>query len=107
MDLVGIEPTTSSMPWKRAPKLRHRPTCSAGCNFTILSVAGAIRQSEPANPDAGSLPDSARSYSEGLYRRSDGCMSAMFFASCAPSVAFLRIEPEGAIRAPVHAAHQS
>jgi len=53
------------------------------------------------------LPDSARSYSEGLYRRSDGCMSAMFFASCAPSVAFLRIEPEGAIRAPVHAAHQS
>jgi len=29
VDLVGIEPTTSSMPWKRAPKLRHRPT-SAG-----------------------------------------------------------------------------
>src|SRR3954451_4500652 len=27
VDLVGIEPTTSSMPWKRAPKLRHRPTC--------------------------------------------------------------------------------
>ena len=26
VDLVGIEPTTSSMPWKRAPKLRHRPT---------------------------------------------------------------------------------
>ena len=26
MDLVGFEPTTSSMPWKRAPKLRHRPT---------------------------------------------------------------------------------
>jgi hypothetical protein len=40
VDLVGIEPTTSSMPWKRAPKLRHRPTCkrdsiivSAGVEF--------------------------------------------------------------------------
>ena len=26
VDLIGIEPMTSSMPWKRAPKLRHRPT---------------------------------------------------------------------------------
>jgi hypothetical protein len=34
VDLVGIEPTTSSMPWKRAPKLRHRPTF---CSFSILA----------------------------------------------------------------------
>ena len=42
MDLVGIEPTTSSMPWKRAPKLRHRPTLSRRRakdqrDFTIFS----------------------------------------------------------------------
>jgi hypothetical protein len=41
VDLVGIEPTTSSMPWKRAPKLRHRPTVLRGCNFSIF--AGAPR----------------------------------------------------------------
>jgi hypothetical protein len=35
VDLVGIEPTTSSMPWKRAPKLRHRPTDKG--NLTIVS----------------------------------------------------------------------
>src|SRR3984885_50166 len=33
VDLVGIEPTTSSMPWKRAPKLRHRPTCCRDATF--------------------------------------------------------------------------
>jgi hypothetical protein len=33
VDLVGIEPTTSSMPWKRAPKLRHRPTCCSVTTF--------------------------------------------------------------------------
>ncbi len=38
MDLVGIEPTTSSMPWKRAPKLRHRPTMLRRCNFSIFSA---------------------------------------------------------------------
>ena len=36
VDLVGIEPTTSSMPWKRAPKLRHRPTYKG--NSPILSA---------------------------------------------------------------------
>jgi hypothetical protein len=40
VDLVGIEPTTSSMPWKRAPKLRHRPTLLQGCNFSIVSACG-------------------------------------------------------------------
>ena len=34
VDLVGIEPTTSSMPWKRAPKLRHRPTL---CDLLLYS----------------------------------------------------------------------
>ena len=42
VDLVGIEPTTSSMPWKRAPKLRHRPT-KAG-NSPIVSTRDPIRQ---------------------------------------------------------------
>ena len=27
MDLVGIEPTTSSMPWKRAPSCATGPLC--------------------------------------------------------------------------------
>ena len=35
VDLVGIEPTTSSMPWKRAPKLRHRPTCCKDATFLL------------------------------------------------------------------------
>ena len=26
VDLIGIEPMTSSMPWKRAPSCGHRPT---------------------------------------------------------------------------------
>jgi hypothetical protein len=38
VDLVGIEPTTSSMPWKRAPKLRHRPTFSMGGNLFIFAA---------------------------------------------------------------------
>ena len=43
MDLVGIEPTTSSMPWKRAPKLRHRPTllfAAVTCNFLSIYNLG-------------------------------------------------------------------
>ena len=44
MDLVGIEPTTSSMPWKRAPKLRHRPTCCGDATFLLSPLARSIRQ---------------------------------------------------------------
>ena len=46
VDLVGIEPTTSSMPWKRAPKLRHRPTLGgrrAGFRWRILHRANQRR----------------------------------------------------------------
>ena len=44
VDLIGIEPMTSSMPWKRAPKLRHRPTHCWQCNFPIVSAAAGFRQ---------------------------------------------------------------
>jgi hypothetical protein len=27
VELIGIEPTTSSMPWKRSPKLSYSPNC--------------------------------------------------------------------------------
>ena len=48
VDLIGIEPMTSSMPWKRAPKLRHRPTCWRS-NFSILSTAvGFVNARWPA-----------------------------------------------------------
>ena len=43
VDLVGIEPTTSSMPWKRAPKLRHRPT-NCGRQLHYCLCLGRIRQ---------------------------------------------------------------
>ena len=33
VDLIGIEPMTSSMPWKRAPSCATGPR---GCNFSIL-----------------------------------------------------------------------
>ena len=35
VDLVGIEPTTSSMPWKRAP------SCATGPLFGDTTVSGA------------------------------------------------------------------
>ncbi len=45
VDLVGIEPTTSSMPWKRAPKLRHRPTLGRHrANFLIENSLSANDQ---------------------------------------------------------------
>src|ERR1700761_7868561 len=36
VDLVGIEPTTSSMPWKRAPSCATGPLCRKA--FSLLSV---------------------------------------------------------------------
>ncbi len=53
VDLIGIEPMTSSMPWKRAPKLRHRPTCG-GEQLFYSRWRERIRQCE-----AGSLARSA------------------------------------------------
>jgi hypothetical protein len=38
VDLVGIEPTTSSMPWKRAPSCATGPLGAAGnCYLSILA----------------------------------------------------------------------
>ncbi len=36
MDLIGIEPMTSSMPWKRAPSCATGP--HEGCNSSIVSA---------------------------------------------------------------------
>src|SRR5271157_2248579 len=54
VDLVGIEPTTSSMPWKRAPKLRHRPTCG-GVQLSYCLRRDGIRQTgrRKAEPGGG------------------------------------------------------
>ena len=60
VDLVGIEPTTSSMPWKRAPKLRHRPTCckDATLLFSLLKQVSSnhARQINPESIPAGESP---------------------------------------------------
>jgi hypothetical protein len=38
VDLVGIEPTTSSMPWKRAPSCATGPLGAEGnCYLSILA----------------------------------------------------------------------
>ena len=61
VDLVGIEPTTSSMPWKRAPKLRHRPTggqlsyclrLQSNRQTAARVVTRGIRPRATAHPDA-------------------------------------------------------
>ena len=39
MDLVGIEPTTSSMPWKRAPSCATGPQEKSGTDFQPLILA--------------------------------------------------------------------
>ena len=38
VDLIGIEPMTSSMPWKRAPSCATGPRLR-GCNSPIVSTA--------------------------------------------------------------------
>ena len=44
VDLVGIEPTTSSMPWKRAPSCATGPHFSEGTNsLSSLSGVTAIK----------------------------------------------------------------
>ncbi len=37
VDLIGIEPMTSSMPWKRAPSCATGPH-KEGCNFSIFAA---------------------------------------------------------------------
>ena len=41
VDLVGIEPTTSSMPWKRAPSCATGPQESAVLQFSPSIVAAS------------------------------------------------------------------
>ena len=43
MDLIGIEPMTSSMPWKRAPSCATGPR-AAGMQLPYCLRYGAIRQ---------------------------------------------------------------
>src|SRR5258708_14601487 len=54
VDLVGIEPTTSSMPWKRAP------SCATGPNKKTArtdDLPGKCRDALPAAPQAHCLGD--------------------------------------------------
>ena len=47
MDLVGIEPTTSSMPWKRAPSCATGPLCGdtrgSSVRTAFIIVADMVR----------------------------------------------------------------
>ena len=49
MDLVGIEPTTSSMPWKRAPKLRHRPIQRGLLPLILTHVLWLVKPSKSSD----------------------------------------------------------
>src|SRR5437660_4378313 len=55
VDLVGIEPTTSSMPWKRAPKLRHRPTFirEGLSKYSVLIVSKSRNIRQPPHMPVG------------------------------------------------------
>ena len=48
VDLVGIEPTTSSMPWKRAPSCATGPL-AAGMQLSYCLRWGVIRQTQAAS----------------------------------------------------------
>jgi hypothetical protein len=54
VDLVGIEPTTSSMPWKRAPSCAtgpHEKRCTRGLkqfNSRLLTIYSQTRRHNPA-----------------------------------------------------------
>jgi hypothetical protein len=67
VDLVGIEPTTSSMPWKRAP------SCATGPRENTPALCEGLKQlnsrllaidSQTLKPSAASLYD--RSFCESL-----------------------------------------
>src|SRR5579859_1130298 len=44
VDLVGIEPTTSSMPWKRAPSCATGPLFKAGQLFILAAVCQIVKR---------------------------------------------------------------
>ena len=44
MDLVGIEPTTSSMPWKRAPSCATGPLFKAGQLFIFAATERIVKR---------------------------------------------------------------
>ena len=58
VDLVGIEPTTSSMPWKRAPSCATGPRL-AGQLFYCRGLR-PVRQTRGDSPGLGSGPARAR-----------------------------------------------
>ena len=50
MDLVGIEPTTSSMPWKRAPSCATGPL-SEGTTLLLSALERvSVKQADGAHP---------------------------------------------------------
>ena len=52
VDLIGIEPMTSSMPWKRAPSCATGPRVAGMQLFYCLRLA-AIRQSGADHSECG------------------------------------------------------
>jgi hypothetical protein len=53
VDLVGIEPTTSSMPWKRAPSCATGPLfCKDNCSGQIAIVQFSLSFGVPSNSTA-------------------------------------------------------
>src|SRR5579864_4431504 len=65
VDLVGIEPTTSSMPWKRAP------SCATGPLFgdTTLLGAGDLNYSRRLGKDSQRGSCETESVCQGLMQR--------------------------------------
>jgi hypothetical protein len=53
VDLAGIEPATSSMPWKRAPSCATGPHAE-GCNSPIVSAGAGFVKHWP-HPESGSV----------------------------------------------------
>lgn len=52
VDLIGIEPMTSSMPWKRAPSCATGPL-TQGCNSPIVSAAPRFVKRGQLDPSLG------------------------------------------------------
>jgi hypothetical protein len=53
VDLIGIEPMTSSMPWKRAPSCATGPRVTGGNNFSIFAaLAHFVKQVASGNVTA-------------------------------------------------------
>jgi hypothetical protein len=49
VDLVGIEPTTSSMPWKRAPSCATGPREERKCESILAYLSGLVKRRETSH----------------------------------------------------------